>query len=129
MFCEKCGSLYNAGDKFCTKCGASTESAGVKLVREEVSNNKGEHWYHRLGTVVYVFFHLPLLFIVPLVWSENSTTYVGGVGYRYEDTPELAFWYSFLTIVIWLLVLRLIKIAFKYIVSGIRPKFKDLLYF
>lgn len=129
MLCEKCGSPYSAGDKFCTKCGASTSEGDTKSARENLEANREEQWYHRLGTVIYVFLHLPLLLIVPLVWSANSTTYVGGVGYRYEDTPGLALWYSFLTVVIWLLVLRLIKISFRYIVSGIKPKFKDLLHF
>ena len=134
MYCENCGNEYSPEENFCIKCGsplgaASLEST-VKPVNEmpEAKKKKDERWYHRLGVVAYVIAHLPLLIVLPIVWSENDTSY-NSYSRSYTDTSGEAFWYCLLTLVIWVLVLRLIKMALKYVVRGTKPKFKDLIYF
>ncbi len=128
MYCEKCGNEYGAEDKFCIKCGSPVGQALGMKPRSSIDIKMNERWYHRLGTVVYVIAHLPLLIIVPLVWTENAERY-STYSRTYYGSDSEALWYCVLTIFIWVLVLRLIKMALKYIVSGQKPKFKDLVYF
>jgi len=134
MFCEKCGNQLKESDKFCTECGFTIDGrkdADTNAEVSEVSGHKeakSERWWHRLGIVVYIFAHLPLLLIVPLVWSENASRY-SYYSKTYVGSDAAAFWYSILTIAIWLLVLRLIKIALRYVVSGKKPQFSDILHF
>jgi hypothetical protein len=132
MFCTNCGKGIDGNEKFCINCGrALTKDSGVtsevkQTVVEKVSSD--ERWYHRLGTVVYVLAHLPLLFVVPFVWSENARYYdVYFETYRGSDGE--AFVWVIITIVIWLLVLRGIKMMLRYVVGGYRPSIKDLIYF
>ncbi len=88
-----------------------------------VTNDK---WWQRLLKVVYIFLYAQILWIVPVVWSTNSTSYSGYYGstYHYEDTPGAAFWYSVLAIVIFVVVLRLIKLTVLYIAMGRKPEWK-----
>lgn len=123
MFCITCGNKLNDGEKFCTECGNLTTSE-----KSVTKAHNDERWWHRLANVFYVFAHLPLLIIVPLVWTENARQY--STYYKtYRGSDGEAIWYCFLTIVIWLLVLRLAKMALRYIVHGSKPKFKELLFF
>ncbi len=126
MFCENCGNNYGENDKFCIKCGHPVNGQAPIATRQVVGQN--ERWWHRLATVIYVLAHLPLLAVVPLVWSENARTY--STYYKqYQGSDGEAFWYCFLTILIWVGVLRLIKMAIKYIAIGKKPSFKDILFF
>ena len=122
MFCENCGNKLKEGHKFCTKCGHSA-SAVDENERKPVAD---ERWWHRIAKVVYIFLYLQILWIVPAVWSVNSSSYVGyysGTSH-YEDTYGVAFWYSILTILIFVVALRLIKITFLYITFGQKPQWK-----
>jgi len=82
-----------------------------------------ERWWQRLLKVAYIFFYLQILWVVPAVWSANSTSwsYYGG----YKDTPDAAFWYSVLAIVIFVVVLRLIKLTVLYIALAQKPVWRD----
>ncbi len=132
MFCTNCGNKIDINEKFCTNCGL--EGLGInnknpQTARETaISVKKDEKLYHRLGVVIYVIAHLPLLVIVPVVWSENAR-YYSSYTKTYSGSDFEAFLYSVLTIIICLLVLRLIKMATKYIVIGIKPKMRDLIFF
>lgn len=131
MFCTTCGNRLNDGNNHCTNCGASVVSTGTTASNHSEQKVVTESkWWHRLGLVIYIFFNILLIPVVFAVWSGNSTSYVSDMGYyHYENSYGLAFWYSFLTIIIWLLVLRLIKIALRYVVSGKKFLFRDLLSF
>jgi hypothetical protein len=131
MFCEKCGNKYQQGENFCTNCGASLENKlfnATTPTPAEPETKKEERWWHRLANVIYIIAHLPLLIIVPLVWTENARQY-STYTKTYRGSDGEALWYCFLTIVIWLLVLRLVKMTLKYIARETKPKFKDLLHF
>src|SRR3989344_253664 len=122
MFCSNCGANINGHDHFCTQCGNKNDLyQSETLVQQKGLSTEefGERWWHRLARVFYIAIHLPLLLIVPLVWIENSSSYViRGV---YEDTPALATWYAFLTLIIYLVVLRLIRITLSYITKAEKP--------
>jgi len=133
MFCTNCGNKIDLNEKFCTNCGFQVMSANNISIAPEVKdtptlNKKNERWYHRLGVVIYFVAHLPLLFIVPVVWSENAS-YYSTYSKKFYGSDAEAFGYSLLTIIIWLIVLRLLKMATKYIVIGKKPKMKDLMFF
>lgn len=127
MFCEECGNRYGEGENFCIKCGNSLNGT-TDLVSKKRDTKHNERWWHRLANVVYVVAHLPLLLVVPLVWSENAR-YYSSYSEEYRGSDGEALWYCILTIVIWVVVLRLIKIAVRYVASGVKPQFKDLLRF
>ncbi|MFA5755265.1 MAG: zinc ribbon domain-containing protein [Candidatus Paceibacterota bacterium] len=127
MFCEHCGSKIEESYKFCTKCGSSA----ISLV-ENHNLKKGsfsildDRWWHRLLKVFYIFLYIQILWIVPAVWSSNSSVYVGSYrgGYHYENTYWSAFWCSLLAIAIFMVAVRLIKITVLYIVIGRKPEWK-----
>ncbi len=127
MYCENCGNKLESNHKFCTKCGHSnvaTENKRPSMQQAAVVTN--DKWWQRLLKVVYIFLYAQILWIVPVVWSTNSTSYSGYYGstYHYEDTPGAAFWYSVLAIVIFVVVLRLIKLTVLYIAMGRKPEWK-----
>jgi len=128
MFCEYCGNRIDDLHKFCTKCGRATSTNKDKEIISEDKTHVSleEKWWQRLLKVVYILLYFPLLVIVPLVWSENSSSYSGYYAgqYRYEDTYAEAFWYSLLTLIIYLIVLRMIKLATLYITIGQKPNWK-----
>src|SRR3989338_3315869 len=104
MFCENCGNKNAGSHKFCTQCGHPTVySAVAPNVKRNPTKSLDERWWHRLLKVAYIFLYIQILWIVPVVWSVNSTSwsYYGG----YEDTTGTAFWYSILAIVIFVVVL------------------------
>jgi len=127
MFCEKCGNKYTEGENFCIKCGGALDGSATPVSRVP-ETKKDERWWHRLANVVYVAAHLPLLLVVPLVWSENARRY-SSYYKEYRGSDGEALWYCILTIVIWLAVLRLIKMSVRYVAGGVRPVYKDLLRF
>ncbi len=130
MYCTECGRKIEDNNKFCTNCG----HAYFHLVDQNsdrqtnLTSTNQEKWWYRLLKVIYIFIYLQILWIVPVVWSENSSTYVSGGNYsyygHYEDTFGAAFGYSLLTIVIFVVILRLVKISVQYIILGYRPKWK-----
>lgn len=124
MFCHKCGSEMKSSDRFCTKCGESVYTA-EKAAREasSVVPVTKDKWWQRLLKVIYIIIWLQVLWIVPVVWSVNSTdyTYYGGQ-YHTIDTTGSAFWYSILAIIIFVVVVRLIKITTLYIALGQKPQ-------
>ena len=128
MFFENCGNNNESSNKFCTKCGRPTTS---KEYQTSAMGNQprvmGERWWQRLLKVLYIFVYLQILWIVPAVWYDNSTSYVGYYGGKsnYQDTPGEAFWYAVLTAVIFVVVLRLIKITVLYVLMGIKPEWRS----
>lgn len=125
MFCENCGKKLQEGYKFCTQCGQSvtptSESVNVRQTWE--MSPTCDAWWYRLLKVVYIFFYIPLPFILWLVWSESSTSY-DYYSKTTTDTMGEAFWYSLLTLVIYLSILRLVKIATLYIAIGRKPEWR-----
>jgi|SRR3989344_1578380 len=117
MFCENCGNKLDTSHKFCTKCGHSNIPA-EKNITKQTESTLDDRWWHRLLKVLYIAAYLPLLIIIPVVWSENSYSYYSG------DTYGEAFWYSLLTLIIWVVILRLIKIAVLYVAIGRKPEWK-----
>ena len=120
MFCENCGNKLKEGHKFCTKCGHSNVSEAKEEKSPTLSDDK---WWYRLAKVIYVLLYLPLLVVVPLVWSENVPRYNSYFEEYYGSYGE-AFWYSVLTLVIYVVVVRLIKITFLYISFAKKPIWK-----
>lgn len=126
MYCHKCGNEIKENDKFCTKCGQPVVVA-EKIIREghHISPVINDKWWQRLLKVVYIFLWLQILWIVPVVWSVNSTDYNYYSGqYHYTGTYGSAFWYSVLAIIIFIATIRLLKITALYIALGRKPEWK-----
>lgn len=122
MFCENCGSKLKESHKFCTKCGYSNELETTQKTFSS-SDHLDQKWWPRLAKVIYVVLYIPLPFLVALVWSENSSTY-NYYTQTSADTTGEAFWYSLFTLVIYVVIVRLIKITFLYISFGQKPQWK-----
>lgn len=125
MYCEHCGNKLDPAYKFCNKCGHRNVVAAHNESLVEQSP-LGDKWWHRLLKVLYVIAYLPLLGVVPAVWMSNAescytSTYSGTSCYGSDGE---AFWYSLLAFVIYMVVLRLIKISVLYIALGQRPRWK-----
>lgn len=120
MYCENCGNKINSSDRFCTKCGHSQIDQTV-AAKPSQHTNLNDKWWYRLLLVIYVSVHLPLLAIIPLVWNENLPYCYS---YSCHGSYGEAFWYSLLTLAIYIGVLRLIKIAIMYIAFSEKPKWK-----
>lgn len=102
------------------------ETQTIKL--PTTNTTEGEKWYHRLAHVLYILLHFPVIFVVQEVWSEYAREYsYYHQMYLGSDFDALVF--SFIAIIIYFVVLRTIKMTFKYIFNGIKPKLKNLLYF
>jgi hypothetical protein len=127
MFCEHCGNKLNGAYKFCTKCGqpnsAETSAVQRRSLDRAPSADLDQKWWLRLAKVVYIFFYVLLAPILYGVWSANSSSYNYSTS-SYSDTSGSAFWYSLLTLIIYIAVLRLIKITFLYIVFGQKAYWK-----
>lgn len=129
MFCTNCGNKIKEGEKFCTGCGNSISFKLEENNNHQIKISNDEKWWHRLIKVLYLIAYLPLLGIIPLVWSENTP-------YCYTPSGRLfneqicygsyweSFWYSLLTLVIYVIILRLIKLAVVYVIFGQKPKWK-----
>lgn len=125
MFCEKCGSKLKENHKFCTGCGHSN------LDRQEskpiIANVLDQKWWFRLAKVLYIFLYIPLPFVIIGVWAENDPySYYSSYSNQYysHGSYSEAFWYSLLILVVWVVILRLIKITFLYIAFGKKPQWK-----
>lgn len=122
MYCYKCGNEIKEKDKFCTGCGQSVITAEDSCHGSPVTSDK---WGRRLLKVVYIFLWLQILWIVPTVWNINSEYYNPfDAKYNYTHTYGVAFWYSVLAVIIFVAVIRLIKITALYIVIGQKPEWK-----
>lgn len=120
MFCENCGNKTGLNYKFCDKCGhLNVHSEERKVSAEQSTVVINDKWWQRLLKVLYIISYLPLLILIPLVWSENSHSYY------YGDTPGNAFWYSLLTLVIYVAIVRLLKVTVLYVAVGQAPKWKS----
>lgn len=120
MFCENCGNKTQEGYKFCTKCGYSTLPVLPKDTVTNYITKSNEKWWHRLLRVIYIIAYIPLPILLMLVWSENSSSYSSA----FETTGD-AFWYSLLTLVIYVVIIRLIKIAVLYVAVGRKPEWRQ----
>lgn len=120
MFCENCGNKLDSSDKFCTKCGIPVQGNVKPYV--STTSVSDEKWWYRLLKVVYIFLYFPLPLLLWLVWELNASSYsyYGG----YTDNSGQAFWYCLITLVIYLAIVRLIKICALYIAIGKRPDWK-----
>ncbi len=124
MFCENCGNKIDGSYKFCTKCGNTTvQSERKNPISQTNEVPLNERWWHRLLKVGYIILYIPLLGIIPIVWSANSSSYNYSSS-SYTDTTGTAFWYCLLTLLIYMAIARLIKIAVLYIVMGRKPEWK-----
>ena len=115
-FCHNCGKQLSEGDVFCTECGTKATFQDENKVNDE-ENNK---WWYRLAKVIYIFSYVVLVIISIAVWFDFKpycTTYAVRCYGSYEE----AFWYTLLTFVFGILILRLFKITFLYIVFGKKP--------
>jgi hypothetical protein len=114
--------------KFCIKCGNSTSTSKEKFAKSELDHSiPKDKWWYRLLKVIYVVSYLPLLGIIPGVWMSNAKScYYSYYSYTTScsGSDSEAFWYSFLTLVIYMIVVRLIKIAVLYVAIGQKPEWK-----
>ena len=109
MFCTNCGKKVSESATFCTECGKSTSSeAEIRTSQTDLE----QKWWLRLAKVIYIGLYIILPFLLIIVWDENS---------RY---PDEAFWLTLLTFVIYVVSVRLIKIAFLYISFAQKPRWK-----
>ncbi len=124
MYCEHCGNKIEKSHSFCTKCGNLVVRDGALNGSPSKFVISADKWWHRLLKVIYIFLYLQVLWIVPAVWSVNSSEYVGySFGQsQYRDTYGEAFWYSLLALLIFLVVIRLIKLTTLYIFWGHKPQ-------
>jgi uncharacterized membrane protein YvbJ len=117
MFCDNCGNKIQQGHKFCMTCG---QTVSCRSVGETSANHvHDQKWWFRLVKVLYIVFYIPLPFVIWGVWAANSETY-NYYTRKYTSTVANAFWYSLLTLIIYVVVLRLLKITFLYIAFGQR---------
>ena len=121
MYCEHCGNKLNGSDKFCTKCGNVVISDSHH--KHSDTRLSDDRWWNRLLKVAYILSYLPLILILPLVWIE-STPYYSSYSQQYYGSYGEAIWYSLLTLVIYAVLARLVKIAVLYVVSGRKPQWK-----
>lgn len=124
MFCTNCGNTIQDGYQFCTECGQPSVREEKREPTQQLNIVYDEKWWQRFLKVVYIFIYIPLLFIIPVVWNENSSSYLGYYfgQTHYQNSYGKAFWYSLLTLIIYLIIVRLIKIAVLYITMGQRPE-------
>lgn len=116
MFCENCGNKMQEGHKFCTKCGHPNSSPAQNNIptQRPFRHSMNEKKRRFLHVAVY----LPLLIIVPVVWSENSYSYYSG------DSYGTAFFLSLLSLVVYVAMIRIIKVSIAYIMHGEKPDWK-----
>ena len=70
-------------------------------------------WWYRLAKVTYIAMFAPLILIVLMIWIESGVPFV----------EQLFF--TFLALVIYGSIMRLIKIAFHYVVLGDSPNWSN----
>lgn len=125
MFCKKCGTKNEDSYKFCVNCGNPIDSLDNLPSIKTVKSNYEKYWWYRLLKVVYIFFYLQIIWIAMAVWGINSSRYVSNYpNSYYEDTYAEASWYSILSVVLFIVVIKLIKISILYIISAQKPEWK-----
>lgn len=125
MFCTNCGKEIPEKSTFCTECGHPVSAH--KKEAEKRTGNLDDKWWLRLAKVVYIALYIPLPFVLIGVWtSSDPYTYYSSYSREYITYGSYgeAFWYSLLTLVVWVVVLRLIKITFLYISFAQKPQWK-----
>lgn len=123
MFCDKGGHQLN-NERFCPNCGQEIYHAKIETGHTSVSQDK---WYLRLAKVIYIVLYIPLPFVLYGVWTSNAPySYYSSYSHEYISYGSYgeAFWYSLLTLVVWVVILRLLKIAVFYIFSGRKPNWR-----
>ena len=131
MYCHKCGNNMKMHDQFCDRCGQPAVTSSEERSETDTSTSS-DKWWQRLAKVVYIFLWLQILWIVPTVWMANNDKYEGYYGgqFHYTNTDGKAFWYSVLSVVLFLISIRLLKITLQYIFLGKKPlwrkQFKQL---
>ena len=124
MFCENCGNKLENDYKFCTECGRAISNS--PLNEHKWQNSKmytEESWWLRLTRVVYILLYIPLPFLIIVVWSINSYSYNYYTDTRI-NTTDVAFLYCLISLIVYIALVRLIKIGFLYVVMGIKPEWK-----
>lgn len=122
MYCERCGNRVSKDESFCTKCGIQLNND------EKIPDNPHivipeEKWWQRTLKVLYIGAYIPLLGIIPAVWSINQPYYSSYSRETHGSYGE-ALWYSVLTLIVYVGILRLIKIAVLYITTAKKPLWK-----
>lgn len=121
MFCEKCGKSLNIKNKYCAECGH------LNLLKEEVYSlnlkNLEKKWYFRFVKVVYIFLYVLLLSTIIDVWNDSISYHICGKRYSCPSYGK-SFLYSVLVLILGIIILRLIKLIFLYIVFGIKPEWE-----
>ena len=124
MFCTNCGKTIAINSAFCVDCGRPISQEEIKTSSTTGLDKK---WWFRLAIVIYICLYVPLPFAVVAAWVVNDPeSYYDSyfkTWHSYGSYGE-ALWYSLLTLVIWLVVLRLVKIIFLYIAFAQRPQWK-----
>jgi len=122
MYCEHCGNKLSESDKYCINCGKHlTPGSDHKHSHAQLSDDR---WWNRLLKVAYILSYLPLVLILPLVWIE-STPYYSSYSQQYYGSYGEAIWYSFLTLAIYIGIVRLIKVIVVYVVTGSKPNWRS----
>jgi len=106
MFCEQCGNPLKEGHKFCTKCGNSN-TPGVATKTSQGPHPFDQKWWFRLMKVIYITLYIPLPFLLLLTWDDSES-----------------FWAILTVFIVYIVIVRLIKITFFYITFGEKPKWK-----
>lgn len=125
MFCENCGNKIKKGYQFCTECGHPSDGDSIKNDYSS-KGDLNERWWYRLFRVLYILSYLPLIGIIITVWNIYAPyCYTSTYSYTYNycrGSYSEAFWYSFLALVIGVVILRLAKIIVVYVTKGQKPQ-------
>jgi len=107
-------------DKFCVGCGQPIPMGESTSSHTLILDQK---WWSRLSKVIYIILYIPLPFILFGVWTANSSDYDYFLN-SYSKTTGKAFWYSLLTLAIYVIIARLIRITFFYITFAQKPNWR-----
>mgnify|MGYP001558409946 CR=1 FL=1 len=113
MYCEYCGNKIEGAYKFCTKCGQPTSTDLTVKTSSNTNPSLDQKWWHRLSKVLYIAMYIPLPFALIAAWDDLS---------YYSESD--AFWYSVLIFIVWIIVLRVIRITYLYIALAQKPQWK-----
>lgn len=123
MFCTNCGASVNETDQFCTKCGRANSLNPESAQQISSTRHSDERWWHRLVKIIYILLYIPLPLVIYGAWIVNSQDY-DYLTRSVVDTSGKAFGYMLLTLVIYLTIVRLIKVAFLYVTLGQKPDWR-----
>ena len=119
MYCKNCGNNIESNQIFCTKCGNKVNS---DLSKNKTPFSKAKEWWQRLLDVVYILAYIPLILIIIVVWNSNAQScYYNSCSGSLSES----FGYSILALIIYMVILRLIKLAVVYVVSGQKPEWDN----